>query len=65
MTDAVTTPRTDRLTELRRQTEVLVEKDYPALAGLTAATFRELVRPLAAAAARSRSGVFDSRSSAV
>ncbi|HEY9476757.1 MAG TPA: DUF5701 family protein [Mycobacteriales bacterium] len=47
MTDAVTTPRTDRLTELRRQTEVLVEKDYPALAGLTAAAFRALVRPLA------------------
>ncbi|MGH3367526.1 MAG: DUF5701 family protein [Nocardioidaceae bacterium] len=35
------------LTELHRQTDVLVEKGYPGLAGLTEDAFRALVAPLA------------------
>ena len=36
----------DQTTELHRQTDVLVEQGYPALAGLTEQALRDLVAPL-------------------
>ncbi|HEX2175187.1 MAG TPA: DUF5701 family protein [Nocardioidaceae bacterium] len=45
---AVGNPSTDSLTELHRQCEILVDKGYPALAGITEQAFRALVAPLAA-----------------
>lgn len=46
MTVSVETPIVDPLAELRRQTDVVVEKGYPALAGLTEEAFRGLISPL-------------------
>ncbi len=43
---AVEHPSTEALSELQRQTDVLVDKGYPALAGLTEQRFRRLVAPL-------------------
>ena len=46
VTVAVKTAVADQAAELRRQSDVLVEKGYPALMELTGAGFRELVAPL-------------------
>lgn len=46
--ESVIEPVTDPLAELHRQTDVLVDKGYPALAGLTEDAFRALVAPLEA-----------------
>ena len=46
MTVAVKTAVVDQTAELRRHSDVLVEKGYPALMELTEAGFRELVAPL-------------------
>jgi hypothetical protein len=43
---AVNHTSADQITELRRQTDVLVEQGYPALAALTEQAFRDLVAPL-------------------
>lgn len=47
MTVAVESHHTDPLGEFRRQTDVLVDKGYPALAGVTERRFRRQVEPLA------------------
>ncbi|HEY9389328.1 MAG TPA: DUF5701 family protein [Mycobacteriales bacterium] len=47
MTRPVSIRPTNRLTELRRQTEVLVDRGYPELAGLDPGAFRALVARLA------------------
>lgn len=44
---ALQIPPEPRLTELHRQTDVLVEKGYPGLAGMTEEAFRARVAPLA------------------
>ena len=46
MAVAVNHTSADQITELRRQTDVLVEQGYPALAALTEQAFRALVAPL-------------------
>lgn len=46
MTVASHTPPTDQLGELHRQAEVLVENNYPALAGMTEDEFRTLTAAL-------------------
>lgn len=46
MAVAVVPTASDQLTELHRQTETLVDKGYPALAGLSDDAFRALVTPL-------------------
>ena len=46
VTIAVTTTVVDKRAELRRQSDVLVEKGYPHLMGLTEAGFRQLVAAL-------------------
>lgn len=46
MAAASTIPATDRVHELHRQAEVLVQKGYPALAGMTEAEFRTLTAAL-------------------
>lgn len=46
MAVAAQNPVDEQPAELRRQTDVLVAKGYPALAGLTEEAFRELVAPL-------------------
>jgi hypothetical protein len=37
---------TEQLTEFRRQTDLLVQEGYPALAGLTDEAFRAIIAPL-------------------
>lgn len=46
MTGAVKTAAVDQRAELHRQGEVLIEKSYPRLAGLTEEGFRDLIAPL-------------------
>lgn len=42
------TPATEQINELHRQTDVLVEKGYPELAGTSEVTFRAIIAPLEA-----------------
>ncbi|RCW45234.1 hypothetical protein DFQ14_103201 [Halopolyspora algeriensis] len=48
MTVAAENPAAEQVVELHRQTEILIDKGLPALAGMTEAAFRALVAPLEA-----------------